>query len=235
MNPVLSLIRDLAGLFLPELCVLCSGSLQQGDFYVCPACWTRLPVFPDRTASPLKSLRGVLDRLWIGWVFDERMRRLVHLFKYDCRPEFGALLIREWLKVIPHREELYQTQIILPVPVHRARLRWRGFNQSERLAHSLAEKIETEMASDEAIRIINTRSQTHLNRAERWRSVSEAFRITDESLFRGRRVLIVDDLATSGATLHALASLLRRCHAASVSAAVLTSPLIGDSQFEKLS
>lgn len=230
-----TLIRDLAGFFLPDSCVLCSSSLQQNDLYVCPACWTRLPIFPDRTTSPFKSLRGVLDHLWIGWVFDDRMRRLVHLFKYDCRPEFGELLIREWLKIIPHREELRKMQTILPIPVHSARQRWRGFNQSERLARSLAEKIEVEIAPNEAIRIINTKSQTHLNREQRWRSVSAAFRITDASLFRGRRILIVDDLVTSGATLHAMASLLRQCQAAAVSAAVLTSPLIGDSQFKKLS
>ncbi len=235
MNPALALIRDLVGLFLPELCVLCSSPLQKANLYVCPECWRRLPVFPDRTTAPLRSLRGVLDRLWIGWVYDDRIRKLVHQFKYDCRPEFGELLVQEWLKVIPHREELYQTQIILPVPVHSARRRCRGFNQSERLACSLAEKFETEIAVDGAVRMINTRSQTHLNREERWQSVSRAFRITDESLVRGRRVLIVDDLATTGATLHALASLLRRCRAASVSAAVLTSPLIGDSQLEKLS
>lgn len=235
MKLIPALFRDLAGLFLPDLCFLCSNPLPQNELYVCPVCWSRLPIFPDRTASPLKSLRGVLDRLWIGWVFDDRVRKLVHLFKYDCRPELGELLTREWLKIIPHREELLQTQIILPIPVHSARRRWRGFNQSERLANSLAAKIDSEVASDEAVRVINTRSQTQLNRDERWRSVAEAFRITDESFFRGRRILIVDDLATSGATLHAMASLLRRCQAASVSAAVLASPLFGDSQFEKLS
>lgn len=224
------LVHDLLGLFLPDLCLFCMAPLRESELYACARCWAGLPVFPDRTGAPLRSLRGLLDRLWIGWAYDERVRRIVHLFKYDGRPELAETLVREWLRAIPHAEELGEAEVLLPVPIHAARMRWRGFNQSERLAKQLGKSLGLPVAGQEAIRIVNTPSQTLLDREERWRSVAQAFQILQPKRFQGRRVLILDDLATSGATLHALARLLKGCEASAVWAAVLTSPVAVDSQ-----
>jgi ComF family protein len=226
----ISICRDVLGLFLPNLCLLCDKPLSRSNLYVCPSCWRSLTVFPDRTTQPLRPLRGILDRLWIGWSYDDDMRRIVGLFKYDSRPELAGLLVREWLLGIPHREELSGMDLLLPVPIHPARKRWRGFNQSERLALELGRALNLPVIGEEALRIVNTPSQTELDREERWQSVRDAFRLQDSAVFLGKNVLLVDDLATSGATLKALGSLLKDSGAASVSAAVMTSPLI-DRQF----
>lgn len=185
-------------------------------------------MFPDRTVQPLQSLRGVLDRLWIGWSYDDRVRRIVHLFKYDSRPELAAPLVREWLRSIPHRDDLTEMDLILPVPIHPARRRWRGYNQSERLASELSQALNLPMVEEKAVRVVNTPSQTELDRKERWRSVQDAFRVNEAAVFRGKRILLIDDLVTSGATLKALGLLLRDCGASGVSAAVMTSPEVND-------
>lgn len=225
--------QELTGIFLPDLCLLCDAPLEDQEPYVCTPCWISLPLFPDRTAQPFRSLRGLLDRLWIGWEYDGRVRRIVHLFKYESRPELARLLANEWLKAIAHPDDLRDFDLLLPVPIHRARRRWRGFNQSERLAIHLSQVLNLPVAVEEAVRIVNTPSQTLLDRDERWRSVAEAFRILQPETFRDKRILMVDDLATSGATLHALARRLHDCGAARVAAAVLTSPNTVDSQFQK--
>jgi ComF family protein len=223
----ISICRDLLGLFLPNLCLLCDRPLEKSDPYVCPSCWGSLTVFPDRTAQPLRSLRGVLDRLWIGWSYDDRMKRIIHRFKYDSRPELAETLVRQWVKGLPHYGELVTQHLLLPVPIHPARRRWRGYNQSERLALHLGLALNLPVAGDEAVRIINTPSQTELDRQDRWRSVQNAFRVSNASVFAGKRILLVDDLATSGATLKSLGLLLRDCGAVSVNAAVLASPELG--------
>lgn len=169
--------------FLPNLCLLCKAQLGESERYVCSSCWSALPVFPDRSALPLRSLRGVLDRLWIGWEYDERLRQIVHLFKYDGRPEFAELLTREWLKVIPHVTELSGYDVLLPVPIHSARRRWRGFNQSERLASALSLQLNLPVENENAVRIVNTPSQTSLDREERWRSVAKAFQVCTAAAF----------------------------------------------------
>jgi competence protein ComFC len=220
------LFTGLLDLALPNLCLLCEKHLQEGERYVCAGCWRRLVVFPDRSASPFRSLRGSLDTLWIGWDYDERMKRIVHHFKYRARPDFAELLIREWLACIPHTEKLREADLLLPVPIHSARRRWRGYNQSELLADQLGQALNLPVAESQVLRVVNTPSQTLLDRGQRWRSVAQAFQATAEARFQNQCVVIVDDLATSGATLHALASLLREQGAASVSAAVLTSPAL---------
>jgi len=204
--------------------------LEGGAAYVCRGCWGKLTPFPERTTTPLRPLRGVLDHLWIGWEYEARVRRIVHLMKFEGRPELSRKLIEEWLRVIVHPEGLQDFDILLPVPIHPARRRERGFNQSELLARELGKILGLPVAERDALRIINTPSQTLLDRKERWHSVAEAFQLRRPEFFPRRRVLLVDDLATSGATLHALAALLRRGDAAAIGGAVLTSPSGLDSQ-----
>lgn len=226
-------LADLANVFLPDLCLLCRARMN-GDYrYVCANCWASLEVFPDRSTSPIRTLRGCLDRLWIGWNFDHRMRRIIHLFKYGSRPELAELLVQEWLKTLPNQQDLRQMDLIIPVPIHTARRRWRGFNQSERLAVCLGSHLKLPVVSEDVVRIVNTKSQTSLDRNERWKSVANAFQVLPENFLANKRVLIVDDLVTSGATLHALFVTLRAQGVAAISAAVLTSPQPADSQSQK--
>lgn len=221
---MLRTLNHILSIFLPDLCLLCDRPLEGSGPYVCPACWGSLTVWPDRTAQPLRPLRGLLDRLWIGWSYDERMRHIIHLFKYESRPELAEKLVQQWLLAIPHRDELSGCDLLLPVPIHPARRRWRGYNQSQRLALHLGQALKLPVADDDLLRVVNTPSQTELDREERWKSVRDAFRLRDSGAFRNQRVVLVDDLATSGATLKALGLLLREAGAASVSAAVLASP-----------
>jgi ComF family protein len=179
---------------------------------------------------PLRPLRGVLNHLWIGWEYETRVRRIVHLMKFEGRPELARTLIEEWLRVIPRAERLQDFDLLLPVPIHPARRRERGFNQSDLLARELGNVLDLPVAEQDAMRVIHTPSQTLLDRKERWHSVAAAFQLRRPEFFQRRRILLVDDLATSGATLHALATLLRRGGAAAVGGAVLTSPVGLDSQ-----
>lgn len=218
------IVRDIISVFLPDLCLLCDAPLEGKGEYLCPRCWASLPIFPDRSGQPLRPLRGVLHRLWIGWTYDDNLRQVIHLFKYYSRPELAQRLVREWLRAVPRPEAPGEADLLVPVPIHPARRRLRGFNQSERLAQNLASRYNLALDCDNAVRVVNTPSQTLLGRGERWRSVEGAFQVCNGEVFRGRSILIMDDLVTSGATLHSLARLLLDSGASRVSAAVLTSP-----------
>lgn len=219
------IIKDVVGLFLPDLCLFCDARLCQAERYLCEQCWSTLPVYPDRTGMPIRPLRSVLSHLWIGWVYDDRLRRIIHLFKYQSRADLADLLVRKWIEAMPHFDKIMDADVLIPVPIHSARRRQRGFNQSEQLADCLALHCGIPTANDALLRIINTPSQTALDRGERWRSVEQAFKASVANSVAGQRLLLIDDLVTSGATLHYLAKLLHECGAESVSAAVLASPL----------
>ncbi|MBU0518084.1 ComF family protein [bacterium] len=211
-------------LFLPNRCLQCSDEIEADTAYLCGNCWNALPLFPERTGEPFQSLRGVLDKLWVGWTYDDTVRRLIYLFKYSGRPDIAETIVSYWMDALPAQHKIFDVDLLVPVPIHSARRRHRGFNQSEALVEEIA-KIHAIPVNTQALRrSINTPSQTKLDRTERWKSVADAFLIENQDIFQDKRVLIVDDLATSGATLHALAGLFHKCQAKSVSAAVLTSP-----------
>jgi ComF family protein len=225
-NPskLIRFFNDALGLFLPDLCLFCDHRLQNGDLYVCSECWRSLPLCPDRDGTPFRPLRGVLNRLWIGWIYGDRMRRIVHLLKYDGRPELAERLILEWTKILPVMKIASQMDVIIPVPIHTARRRHRGFNQSELLAAELSKRLGVPAVLDGVHRTVNTPSQTNLDKTGRWKSVTDIFSVTDTWKIAEKKVLIVDDLVTSGATLHSLAHRLSTCGASEVNAAVLTTP-----------
>ncbi len=223
-NIALKIIHDLQDLFIPDYCLACNDSINKNSSYLCSRCWAGLTVYPDRSGYPFRSLRSVLDRLWIAWDYDDTIRLIIHNFKYKLRPDLADLLVDEWLQIIRHEELKMDVDMLVPVPIHSARLRMRGFNQSGLIASSLAARFNLPVETDNAIRNVNTPSQTKLDIGKRWRSVANAFEIRHPAVFRNRKVLIIDDLVTSGATLHSLALQIRNCNAASVSAAALTSP-----------
>jgi ComF family protein len=99
--------------------------------------------------------------------------------------------------------------VILPVPLHPERLRWRGFNQSLLLARRIGEALQVGVDAFSLVRARNTQPQVELSATERKRNVREAFRLTRRSQILGRRVLLVDDVYTSGATVSECAMVLK--------------------------
>jgi ComF family protein len=145
---------------------------------------------------------------------------LVARFKFAGEPGWAAALAERMLAIPGLQGELAQAQRVLPMPLARRRLAERGFNQALLLARQLApERTEPRLL----LRLRETGSQTALDRAERQRNVRGAFGIEPlrAAELRGARVLLVDDVMTSGASLQAAAAAVRQAGAARVAAVVL--------------
>ena len=112
-------------------------------------------------------------------------------------------------------------EVIMPVPLHVARLRWRGFNQAQLLLKPLARRSGVRVDALSLERVRPTRPQVELTETERRRNVTKAFRVTRPERVRGRRILLVDDVYTTGATVDECSRTLRRAGAATVDVLVL--------------
>lgn len=211
----------LADLFYPQRCVSCR---RRASDVLCRDCFEALPwigtPFCRRCGMPtafdvficeeckgvdfgFESARAPLRYEGVG-------KRIVHALKYA-----GYLRVVEKLMVPMMREALTgDFDVVVPVPLHRSRLRRRGFNQAELMARSLAEKIKTPV-SDRLEAVRRTRDQVELSAAGRRANVEGAFRM--RGAVRGR-ALLVDDVFTTGATLSACAGALRRAGAGEVHA-----------------
>jgi ComF family protein len=216
----------LLDLLYPPLCIGCAARLAPEAAPLCPRCIAGLerPEAPY-LAAVLNDLCGVNDALDGGfalWMFDKggTLQRAQHALKYGNYPAYGpplgALVGRAYLGA-----GLPVPDAVVPIPLHRLRLYERGYNQSERLAAGLAETLGVLLSADRLERPHPTRTQTNLTRQQRWDNVKSAFSLSAPGAVRGKHLLLVDDVLTTGATAAAAADVLKAAGARHVSLAVL--------------
>lgn len=242
--------KGILGLALPPTCAAC-GCVMGDDGGLCPNCWQKLrfitPPVCERTGMPLPT-RGngvampvfsalalaeppAFERARSVVLFNDVARLLVHGLKYSDRLELARPMAR--LMAQAGRQLLDEADMLVPVPLHPLRLWRRRFNQSALLVrHIHAVRAQMGPASpvrmDILLRRRRTISQTNLDRAQRRDNVAGAFAVSrvGEMDVRGRNVLLVDDVYTTGATLDACARTLLRAGAGRVN--VLTFARVED-------
>lgn len=207
----------LLDLLYPPHCVACG----RGGAWLCDACLDTAPLFQGQTArhtwSDEHGGRG-------GVVYSvgphvPPLREAVHALKYEgarvLSEPLGELMAATW------RGRTIPVDLIIPVPLHTRRLRQRGYNQSLLLARELAQHLDIPLCHESLVRARHTRAQVGLSRRERWDNVRGAFRTVSREP-AGARVLLVDDVMTTGATLKACSLALREGGAKEVVCLTLT-------------
>lgn len=230
-------------LVYPPTCASCGGATADPGAF-CPACWSGLrlideplcdrlgiPFAVDLGVGPMLSPRAIAQppvfaRARAAVLYDEVARRLVQRLKYEDRLDLARPLSR--MMAAAGRPLIAQADCVIPVPLHRWRLWRRRFNQAMLLARPIAEAANLPLVPQALIRTRATRPQVGLSRASRAENVTGAFRVPPGAapLVAGRRVLLIDDVTTTGATGNAAARALIRGGATSVD--FLTFALVGD-------
>jgi len=194
-------------LLYPPLCVLCGERLSRHERVVCTRCWARVERWDGevtleacKRVSPIYAA-GLFKAPGPGKDDDpDPMRGIIRNLKYRNKRSLARRL-GEWMAgSLPGGEGF---DAVIPVPLHSARKRERGYNQSELLAREVAARLGIPVLTRALKRVRNTRSQTGLKREERLLNVQGAFRVKDKPAVSGKAVLLVDDVTTTGATLEA--------------------------------
>jgi len=148
-----------------------------------------------------------------------KIQKLLHALKYNNKPELGVLIGRKYGMEV---KELVQKSIdiIVPIPLHKKRLKQRGYNQSDAFAQGLSEALSIPWTNTAVARVVESESQTQKNRIERWKNVEHIFKVQHSEELQDKRILLVDDVVTTGSTLEACAKVLL-AHAKSVSIATI--------------
>lgn len=155
-------------------------------------------------------------------------RQMVHALKFGDRTELGPWMARWMMRA--GSELVADADIVVPVPLHRRRFFWRRFNQSAELARAVCALSGRPFAPEAVLRVRATRQQVGLGAREREDNVRGAFRVPPEAeiLVRGRRVLLVDDVYTTGTTVSAVTRALKRGGAREVDVLTFARVLPGD-------
>ena len=241
-------LRYVADLFLPPVCIRCHAPISTHGV-LCAACWQGInfimPPLCSRLGLPLPYASGeepalssmalryppAYGRARAAARFDGVMRDLIHGLKYADRHECVGLFGR--LLVSAGSELLRDADMLMPVPLHRARLWKRRFNQAALLAGRLSKASGVPVERSALTRTRRTTSQVGLSRAERHRNVADAFAVAPAAVARiqGKRILLVDDVITTGATLEACARVLTAAGAAEVDCLALAIVVDDDEMF----
>ena len=236
----LDLKDDILDFIYPQTCPICRNPLKREEKDVCEECWKALARLPSPYCPYCKfffenedeiadhqcaSLGTAKDRRILAVrslsTFDDHYQKLVHRLKYDKKIQLGRRLAQELGESMLEDKEFAGCDMVIPVPLHRARERERGFNQSEVLAEGISRAIGISLTKGIMKRKRNTKDQTYLNAQQRAENVREAFVVTQPENIDGKRVILVDDVMTTGATLNECARMLLEVGATRVFAATL--------------
>ena len=212
------LLRDMsetAITFLyPAECRVCKEFLGATSIpYICDNCWQDIqclePPWCDICGTP--GIKGLCDACAITpprygklrsiAFYQTTLQQAIHFFKFEKKKAFARHLIQLINAYIPLDCSIAEYDFILPVPIHKKRLRERGFNQATLLANGIAKAAGVPVRTDTLIRHRHTVAQSSLDREERQQNLIGAFEIRNPDSIRGKRLLIFDDVFTTGATI----------------------------------
>jgi ComF family protein len=231
-----SIGRETARIVLHAECVVCEGELpwRARKASCCAACWSSLPrlaatrcrfcaapwsgVDADFVCGSCLAAPPPVDWTEAWGSYRGSLEKVLHAFKFKRHDFFAAPLAELMEGVLRVRGDL-EFDAVVPVPMHRAKLRRRGYNQAELLARTLAKRIGVRFETSLLIKTRDHGAQSRLARGERAANVRDAFHASPRAA--SRRILLVDDVITTGETIRACARALVDAGAKRVAAAVV--------------
>lgn len=209
----------IADLFYPRLCLCCGATLTSSEKHICTSCIASIP----RTNFH-NGIRNLAEESFAGkahadsafsWFFfshESQYSKLIYNFKYAGNYPLAQYLGEMYAKELKSEEIVLNFDYIIPVPLHRKRKKKRGYNQSFYIAKGISNIFGGTIREDILFRGEMTKTQTKKMRFDRWENIKDAFFVdTANTTDFDKKILIVDDVTTSGATIAACIIKLREC------------------------
>jgi len=211
------ILNDFISLIYPKTCMACGKSLYKNENCLCTYCLYHLP----KTNFHLEKDNEV-ERVFWGRVRIEsaasflyfskggKVQKIMHKLKYKGRQEIGVFLGEQYGLELLNSDTFKNIDIIIPVPLHKMKLKKRGYNQSEKFAEGLSLSMKKPVSTDNLYRKIFSETQTKKTRYKRWQNVESIFDIKNPELLKSKHILLVDDVITTGATMEACVNVLKK-------------------------
>ena len=198
-NSTMNLIKSFLNLIFPLECRICKKTLEAGNLtYICSECFTKIRFIEEPYC--LKG-RHHFKRIYSMGLYQGVLREAILLLKYQgvrgLIPPLGKMLLEYCEKNI----DFTSFDLIFPVPLFRSKKRKREFNQAEAFAQIIGKRYSLPISNENLLRIRDTRKMSGLNLEERRRNVKGAFAVREKKKIRNKRILLTDDICTTGATV----------------------------------
>jgi len=219
-----NILNQFSELFFPRLCICCENRLIPDERHICTSCLINIPKTHHLTKANNKLEDFFAGRFPFGriasfafFVKEGSIQKFIHEFKYRNNPDLARYIGRLCGKEIVDNNSFLDIDLIVPIPLHKNKLKKRGYNQSLLIAEGISEVIKKPIDSGNLIRKINNPSQAKSSRLERWENAEGIFDIINKSIFQNKHVLLIDDVITTGSTIEVCSKLILECENSKVS------------------
>lgn len=233
MNFYYDLWDDFISLLFPRLCYGCGNHLLRNESLICTECYVVIPrtgfhLVDDNPVARLFWGRCLIEKAAAFSYYNKgsRIRQLIHNLKYKGIKDLGNELGRIYGSSLEESDFCMGINIILPVPLHPARKRRRGYNQSDLISSGISEATGIPYNDGLLSRITPTSTQTRRSRYDRWANVEGVFHVNMPEDLKDKHILLVDDVITTGSTIESCANELLKIEGVKVSVVALAYAVI---------
>ncbi len=224
----MTLFSNLIQLFFPDLCIICGNKLYTSEKFICLECLADLPKtnFYNESGNIVEQLfwgRVQIESATSFFFFRKgsKYQKILHFLKYKGLKEVGFEIGINYGFELQKNSHYASVDFIVPVPLHPKKLKQRGYNQSEWIARGISKVLHKPVESKNLVRKVYTSTQTRKTRFERWQNVEDIFKVSDPEIFKGKHILLIDDVVTTGATLEACVVAVQKAQNTKISIATL--------------
>ncbi len=228
-------IAELLDFFIPRFCIACNSSLKVSNKFICNSCESSIQLLTEsQIISEFQrkfSHENIIDDYTSLFLFEEgdALQKLIHALKYEKKFKVGIFLGQKLGNYKNKIIKSWNADFIIPIPLFNLKRVERGFNQSFYIAKGLSNETKIPIENNLVKRTKNTVSQTALNLTERKENLHRAFILNKKRKVQGKRVIIIDDVITTGATVSELARILKENGAEKVFTISIATPPISHS------
>ncbi len=216
----MNILQTFIGLFFPKTCLSCDERLLENEQFICSNCNNSLKFLENiciicgalKTTSECKVCRTnefQFDKARSVFMFNKVVQNMIHEFKYNEMTQIAKFMGMKAQEYIERFQPFDHIDYIVPVPLHKVKKRSRGFNQAEYLTQEISKNMNWKHLPKLIKRKKFTETQTKLNKDQRKKNVSFAFAINTKYDIKGKNILLVDDVFTTGATANSITIALK--------------------------
>jgi len=208
-------INQFLDFFLPRYCTGCNKKLAYDEKLVCPDCLNTIPIVDKETIEAEYNRKFKDDKIIEDFSSlyilekDKTFQDIIHSIKYNKKFLAGVFLGRLLAESLEDKISSWKIDLIIPVPLHHLKKAERGYNQAEYIAKGISKRSGIRMQNNVIRRVRYTQSQTTMTLKEREQNIGKAFKVKHKNMIKGKNLLLVDDVITTGATVKECGKVLK--------------------------